>query len=78
MKSAMEVSVFCQSCLLLKVYTDAGYVSSYHGDKNSQLWTQEEVSIEKKKQKWQRETKDTRTTVRESEMNWSPFAVAKG
>ena len=44
----MEVSLFCQSCLLLKVYTDAGYISSYHGDKNSQLWTQEEVSIEEK------------------------------
>ena len=69
----MEVSLFCQSCLLLKVYTDAGYISSYHGDKNSRR-----SEHRKKKKKGQRETDDTRTTVRESEMNWrSPFAMAK-
>ena len=53
----MEVFLFCQSCLLLKVYTDAGYISSYHGEKNRNCELKKKSA--KKKNKNDREKQKT-------------------
>lgn len=78
MQSAMEVFLFCQSCLLLKVYTDAGYISSYHGEKTRNCELKKKSAKKKNKNDREKQKTYTRTTVRESEMNWSPFAMSKG
>lgn len=53
----MEVFLFCQSCLLLKVYTDAGYISSYDGEKTRNCELKKKSA--KKKNKNDREKQKT-------------------